>query len=209
MHNNLVHTLRHIFRKYIKNSKYLQFGSNNKIPLAIRLKTNLIGNNNEFLIGRAFFNNNFFFKIHGSDNHIIIEDGVALNGGNVWIEANNCILKIGKETTFESVHIALVEDNTKVTIGEDCMFGNNIEMRTGDSHAILKNGIKINNGQNIEIKNHVWIASNVTILKGSTIEENSIIGTGSIVAGFVDPNSIFVGNKIRKVNDGVTWTRIK
>jgi len=209
MHNNLGLTLRHIFRKYVKNSKYLQFGSNNKIPLTIRLKTNLIGNNNEFLIGRAFFYNNFFFKIHGSDNHIIIEDGVAFNGGNIWIEANNCIIKIGKETTFESIHIALVEDNTKVTIGEDCMFGNNIEMRTGDSHAILKNGIKINKGQNIEIKNHVWIASNVIILKGSIIGENSIIGNSSIVTGVIGCNSIYVGNKIRKVNEGVNWSRSK
>ena len=35
------------------------------------------------------------------------------------------------------VHIAVTEPGSKVQIGKECMFANDIDIRTGDSHSIL------------------------------------------------------------------------
>jgi acetyltransferase-like isoleucine patch superfamily enzyme len=55
------------------------------------------------------------------------------------------------------------------------------------------------NDQDVIIGNDVWIGSNVVILKGSVISDGAIIGAGCIVNGQVDPYTIVVGNKDRKI----------
>lgn len=87
------------------------------------------------------------------------------------------------------------------------MISNDVTIRTGDSHAILQDGIKINEEADVIIGKHVWIGSGATILKGVNIADGSVIGSGSIVTTDVEANAIYAGNPARKVKSNISWTR--
>ena len=129
---------------------------------------------------------------------------------NIWLEDNNCTLSIGDGTTFEDVHIAITEPYSSVTIGTDCMFAYDIDMRTGDSHSILSlpDNARINMAENIVIENHVWVASHSILLKGTYISENSVIATGSVVTHkFLNKGIIIGGNPAKEISQNITWLR--
>lgn len=77
------------------------------------------------------------------------------DGSNVTIESN---------TTINGAEFWITE-GMNITIGEDCMFAKNIELRTGDNHAIFQGNKRLNKGGSISIGNHVWIGANAKIMK--------------------------------------------
>lgn len=87
-------------------------------------------------------------------NILIMDDG-----SNVTIESN---------TTINGAEFWITE-GMNITIGEDCMFAKNIELRTGDNHAIFQGNKRLNKGGSISIGNHVWIGANAKIMKGVVI----------------------------------------
>ena len=187
-------------------------GNNNLIQnkgILFNVKFDVIGNNNIIRIGKKTKLYNLTIFIRG-DNHILsIEDNCIIKGGSLWFEDSSCKILIGKDTTIESVHLAVTENASTISIGSDCMFSDSIVLRTGDSHAIIDNDkdIKINAAQNISIGNHVWIGSRCTILKGVVVGNNAIIGTGSIVTKNVESNSVSVGIPSKVIKRNVRWTR--
>lgn len=109
-------------------------------------------------------------------------------------------------------HINAQEDGTSIIIGEDCMFSNNIIVRTSDSHPILDitTGERLNKADNIQIGNHVWVAPNTKIMKGSKIADGCIIGSDTTVSKeFNRPNCLIVGRPPKIIKDNVTWNRDK
>lgn len=107
---------------------------------------------------------------------------------------------------MDEVHIAVTE-NSKVIIGEDCMFANNIDIRTGDSHAVIdaQTGKRLNYAGDVTINRHVWIAPHSVILKNVNIGENSIIATGVIVTKSSEPGVIIGGNPASVIKTDVSW----
>lgn len=89
------------------------------------------------------------------------------------------------------------------------MFAYDIDVRTGDSHAIVdaQTGARINHARDIRIGNHVWIAAHCIILKGVSIADNSVVGTGSVVAPVHEEGVIVAGNPAKIVKRGISWTR--
>lgn len=116
-------------------------------------------------------------------------------------------LEIGENVEIQSVFFALGDQDTSITIGDDCLFSSNIIFRTSDSHSIIdcRTKERINYGKNITIGTHVWLSNGVNILKGVTIGNNSIIGTKSIVTKNIPPNSVAVGIPAKVTKDNVTW----
>lgn len=53
--------------------------------------------------------------------------------------------------------------------------------------------------QKIIIGKDVWIAANCTILKGSVISDRVVIGAKSLVKGFCEKASIYVGIPAKKI----------
>jgi len=51
------------------------------------------------------------------------------------------------------------------------------------------------------------MGADTKIMKGDIIEDGSVIGTGAIVTGFVNQNSIYVGIPAKKVSDNIYWER--
>lgn len=72
---------------------------------------------------------------------------------------------------------------SNLEIGRDCMFSNNVIVRTSDSHAIYDLHInqRINKTKSISIGNYVWIVPQSIIMKGVAIGDGSIIGFRSFV----------------------------
>ncbi|MBN2388675.1 MAG: acyltransferase [Anaerolineales bacterium] len=195
------------------------------------LRKRIKGKNNRFLASRAMLKN-ITVKIDGADNLIEIAEDARLNGvtfhirgsghrvrigagcrfnrgGTIWMDDQNCCLQIGPGTTFEDVHIAVLEPNSRVVIGDDCMFAYDIDIRTSDSHPIfaIGTGERINLARDIRIADHVWVAAHAVILKGVEIGYGAIVSTGAIVTRPVGPNTIAAGNPATVIKEGVTWGR--
>lgn len=120
-------------------------------------------------------------------------------------------LSIGRNTTVERISIIQRgSENTKITIGDDCMLSYNVIIRTQDAHTIYdcKTMQALNKPQDVNIGNHVWIATNATVLKGSNIPANCIIGTYSLVnKKFEKENCIIAGIPAEVIKQGVNWDR--
>ena len=182
---------------------------------------------------KGAFLRNVTFNIHGRNNRILIGRKARLRNCKITLQGNNCLLVIGggstivsetffylqdddskiivgSDFTMESGHIASTEGET-ISIGNDCMFSNDIEIRNGDSHSIIKAGTeeRTNWAKPVTIGNHVWLTAHVRVLKGSYISNNSIIANSCIVGGgkLETPFSIYGGNPVRILKTGIDWDR--
>jgi len=173
------------------------------------IKFDIIGDDNHIYFFGESIIENFTIYIRGSKHNLFVGKRCVLQGGSFWFEDNNCIIKIGENTTFENAHLAVTENEKSIEIGNYCMLAYDIEIRTGDSHSIIDLGTnnRINYAQNVKICDHVWIGAGVKILKGVSIGENSIIGTGSIVTKSIPENCVAAGIPAKIIRKNVTWER--
>lgn len=102
-------------------------------------------------------------------------------------------------------------DKKILHIGNNCMFGQDIEIMMGDWHTIIDKSTNqpINIPQRgIFIGNNVWLARNVKILKDVSLANNTIVGLGSIVTKeFKEENTILAGVPAIKVKENVVWKK--
>ena len=114
---------------------------------------------------------------------------------------------IGENSTFEEVHLALTEDNFVITIGRDCIFAYDTDVRAGDSHSIIsqESNERINYAENILIGDHVWVAAHSTLLKGVAIPTDSVVTTDPVVTKKCNSKSIIIdGNPAGTTKEGIT-----
>lgn len=191
-------------------------GGNNRIvtaPTAIFIDSafDIVGDNNQIEISDFCSFRNVKFLIRGDNNRITLDGNVRFNfGGSLHMEDNNCVIQIGRHSTFEDVHIAVTESGSRISIGEDCMFAYDIDIRTGDSHSIIDTTTnkRINYAGNVRIGNHVWIAPHCTILKGVDIKDNSVVATRTVISKSFDQEGIIIGgNPPRILKENITWDR--
>lgn len=149
-------------------------------------------------------------EIWGRGHHVILEEGVSFKrGGGITLYGEGCTLRIGKGTTIEGAVFSVGENGNTLSVGEDCMFSYDIEVRTSDAHSIvdLKTNRRTNPPADVTLGDHVWVAASVTIMKGVEIGAHSVIGTRSLVTKSVPPNAIAVGAPAKVLKEGVTWDR--
>jgi acetyltransferase-like isoleucine patch superfamily enzyme len=158
-----------------------------------------------------FYNTDVSFLIRGDNNVITISQGVKFNyGGSLHVEDNDCLIDIRDHSTFEDAHIAVTESGSQISIGKDCMFAYDIDVRTGDSHSIIdtRTNKRINPAGNVKIGDHVWIAPHCTILKGVEIKSNSIVATRSVVTSSYSQEGVIIGGSPSKIlKENITWDR--
>lgn len=176
----------------------------------VRICKHIIGNNNYMEIGR----NCHLFKaeiyIVGNNNKIILEDNCRVGKNcSFRVEGDNILIYIGKNTSFtRDVQLCAQEANTSIKVGNDCMFSNNIIVRTSDSHPIYDNKRnRINPAKSVLIGEHVWIAPNSKILKGVVVGNGCIIGSDTMVTKSLPDNVLAVGHPAKIVKEDILWTR--
>lgn len=156
-------------------------------------------------------------EIYGDNNKVEIDPSVKTWNGHIVIgnpgtntPTHNCLVRIGKNSDSNGVWIDLLEDNSAVIIGNNCMLSWNIHIFASDFHTIYDAKTKklLNWGKEIIIGDNVWVAMDCTVLKNSFIAKNCVVGASAVVAGkFTEENCIIAGNPAKVVKRGVAWDR--
>jgi len=200
--------------RYLSANRIREHGRANLIDLAGAYLSNcvirVVGDGNYVKLGHGSRLSNCTVTVVGSGNKLILGQRVGMLHSELIMESQDSYLTIGDESTFQgSIHIAVTECYSGVSVGNDCMFAHEIQVRNGDSHAVLdaRTRARLNPAQSVKIGNHVWVASRAMVLKGVNIGDDAIIGAGSVVTRSVATGSLAVGTPARVVRTGVTWTR--
>lgn len=156
-------------------------------------------------------------EIYGDNNKVEIDPSVKKWDGRIVIgnpgtntPTHNCLVRIGKNSDSNGVWIDLLEDNSAVIIGNNCMLSWNIHIFASDFHTIYDAKTKklLNWGKEIIIGDNVWVAMDCTVLKNSFIAKNCVVGASAVVAGkFTEENCVIAGNPAKVVKRGVAWDR--
>jgi maltose O-acetyltransferase len=112
-------------------------------------------------------------------------------------------VEIGPNTYFNSGRIAS-GNNSKVTVGEWCAIGHNVNI-----HAITHDPKDATGPENlrnliekdINIGDHVWIGSNSFILPGVHVGDYSVIAANAVVTKNVPPYTVVGGVPAKIIKD--------
>ena len=75
--------------------------------------------------------------IQGNNHRLIIDKDVVFNKGQIWFEDHDFEIYIGAGSTIGKAFLAVAESGSKISIGEDCMFSQDIHVVTTDSLPLL------------------------------------------------------------------------
>lgn len=218
-----VNNVKKLLKKILKNAFFtklfnlLHIKYNGKKGNQVKINS-LIRGKGKFFFAKKSVNNDVFvasdcivkkmnIKIFGNNNIVIIEKGCYIEDLTVWIEDDNNTVIIGENSQLcGTLKLSCIE-GTKITIGKDCLFSSEIDVRTGDGHAILdENGARINPSKDVKIDDHVWVGYRAMILKGSHIHKNSVVGANSTVTGDAGESAAAIaGTPAKIIKRNINW----
>lgn len=186
-----------------KDNKIINFG------VVSHVKYDIIGNENIIEIDNGVILSNLEIYIRGDNHKLIIGENCRIKSGRIWFKGNSSVINMGENTTVENSILLAAIEHKNIYIGKDCMFSDQIELRTGDSHSIIDSKTRKRNNfaKDIIIGNHVWIGTRCVILKGVNIGDNSIVAASSLVSKSVPSNVIAAGVPAKVIKKNVDWLR--
>lgn len=166
-------------------------------------------------------------RVEGNFNTIRIAENCKLEGCRINVKGDRNTVLIGRGSEFSGLATvsegaslvvgakSTVRDATLIchtrslSIGDDCMFGPGVEIRTTDSHPIydIRTGERVNDNTDVVIKNYVWLGKKVTVMKGASIGTGCSIALGAVVTGEIAAFSVAGGIPAKVIRSGVCWTR--
>lgn len=93
-------------------------------------------------------------------------------------------------------------DCAKVTIGDNVMFGPNVQVYCPGHplDPVLRNGVNgPEYGLPVTIGNDVWIGGGAILLPGVTVGDGAVVGAGAVVTKDVEPMVVVAGNPAKFV----------
>ena len=192
-----------------KNNNTYISKSKQKRKITIRYKKGSVDNT-------VFIDDNFEGKINltiqGSNNKIFIGQNVKLSDSKIAIYQNNSLISIGNDVSIgKNNQIELSEFNysPSLTIGDDCMISHNVIIRLSDAHPVYNlSNERTNIGRDLSIGKHVWIGHDTIILKSVSIGDGCIIGTNSTITKNIPNYSIAAGIPGQVIRTGdFYWSR--
>lgn len=139
--------------------------------------------------------------------------GSFYSSGSFLILDDESTLVIGQKVSIGSFYHIWLGECSKVTIGKECLFSQNLIMRSNDGHSIfdvetgrnINSTPEINKLKKIIIGNHVWVGIHCTVLYDTKIEDGSVIGSMSLVKGKIPNNCIVAGIPAKVIRKNIAW----
>ncbi len=149
---------------------------------------------------------------------------------NVWLYfmGFDSVVKIGKNLSIDHLSLIIgsngkleIGDNVrilnltvdvagaKMTIGDDCLFAYDIEMRTHDSHPIFDktSGKRLNHPKDVMIGNHVWVSAGARLFAGAKIGNGSIVGANALTSSEFGEHLIIAGSPAKVIRENIVWSK--
>ena len=172
------------------------------------------GDNNEIIFGDNLkLDGKLIIDIHGNNNkihigNIVVGTQLFILAGFPTCKTENSLVEIGDMSRFVNTEIMLLENNSKLTIGQDCMFAEQVKIHLSDTHSITDlSGNLINYGGTVEIGDRVWACREVKVLKRAKISNDTVIAANSIVSSvFNESNVILAGIPAKIIKRDVKWS---
>lgn len=203
--------LRHIWNRCIAGNRIRIRGKNNKAQTGKSFLTNttiqISGDDNSLTIGDDCRLHDLKIRMTGHHLNIEISNSCQLRG-KIKVEDSHSQIVIGAGTTMENTYLGAYE-GTHIQIGKDCMFSDQVGLRTGDMHSIIdsETQVRLNPAQSITVEPRVWLCRGVTVLKGCTIGTNTVVGAYSIVINPLPSGALAVGAPAKVIQENIAWRR--
>lgn len=140
---------------------------------------------------------------HQSEQNELIQQLFGRAGKNIWIEPPfycdyGSNIYVGDRVFFN--FNCTILDPAKVTIGDRCFFGPNVQIYTA-SHPLDKHerAQGVETAHEIYIGNDVWVGGGAILLPGVHVGEGSVIGAGSVVTRNIPANTFAAGTPCKKI----------
>ena len=150
----------------------------------------------------------------GKKNYLLLNDGATIqfNGRCTMSSGVSLILDLGALEIGDNFFCnknCTISCNDKITIGDNVLFGWNVEVLDSDNHKVIhKNQQRICDRGPIWIGNHVWVAAFSHILKNSVIPDGSIVAYHSLVTKKFEGEKLLLGGCPAKVvEEEIEWER--
>lgn len=146
---------------------------------------------------------------------VLILDGCVMQGADTmsfganvsigsisFFSAENGKITVGSKTSFNrNVHINASVCG-EIKIGDNCLFGPNVVLRTAD-HRFENADIPIREQghicKNITIEDDVWIGANVVVVGGVSIGQGAVVGAGAVVTKDISAFAVVGGVPARLI----------
>lgn len=182
------------------------------------------------VIGTARVQPETTVRFAGSNCSLILGENTALRGG-IHFRNSDATVKIGDRTVINANFdvgekssilfgkrimvtgrmVIVTYDGCTVSIGDDCLFSQEIALRAWDNHPIydLRTRARTNYARDITIESDVWIGNGVNMSGGAFVEHGSIVGTRAVVtaSSVIGEHELAVGQPARSVRKFVAWAK--
>ena len=142
-------------------------------------------------------------EVHFGDGSCGAWDIRSWHGSKFILSGNNIVANGVK---------CVLEHNSQVFIGQDCMFSDEVLIQCGSQHSVisLEDKRQINVDKSIvNIGSHVWLGRRSTVMSSSRkldIGDGSIIGINSTLTKSIPATSLAVGSPASVVKEKVSWS---
>ena len=148
----------------------------------------------------------------GKGSKIEIKDNCKIVGLSVYMTGDGNSVSIGSNTCINARRENPLRlnacESASISIGDYCLFSNDIQLHTTDYHSVVIPGtqMRTNPAKDIVIGNHVWVGLRTLILKGSKIPDGCIIAAGSVISkSFTSGDSLIAGNPATIKKNNIEW----
>lgn len=146
---------------------------------------------------------------------------IAFQGGHSCVYVgedliiDECRLLLGNKAKVNignNVRIVVAEfyvAYSSLNIGDDCLLGKYVVIRTHDSHHIFDKdtGKRINYAKDINVSKHVWLCAQCKLLPGADIGNGSVVAANAVTSSKFPDNVIVAGVPAKIIRENIVWSR--
>lgn len=141
----------------------------------------------------------------GRGGKLVVAEDVQMACGTRVVIGKQGVMQVGRR--FWCNGDCSFYCTTKISIGDDNMYGWNISFNTSDGHYVYENGVQKPMEGKIVIGSHVWIASHCHISKNSYVADDCVVAQNSLVGKRFETSKCLIGGVPAKLlKENVTWS---